>query len=84
MVEDTELATTLIDRRRSLPPLRISCGTDDALLPDVRALHDALTRADVHHEYAEAPGGHAWNVWTEDLVPALRFLALASDADDRG
>ncbi len=77
-VDDTDLAAALIARRDALPPLRISCGADDALLPDVRALRDALTSAAILHQYAETPGGHSWGVWNEDLRATLLFIAAAT------
>jgi putative tributyrin esterase len=54
--------------------LRISCGRDDLLLSSVRTLHQALSAADVPHEYTVGPGGHDWTYWAGELPNALRFL----------
>ena len=57
-----------------LPPLRIDCGLDDALLDANRALHFELQRASVSHLYGERPGGHDWPYWTRTLADTLSFF----------
>lgn len=79
-IEDAELAELLARKRDRLPPLRITCGTDDDLLPHVRALHESLRRSDVAHQYAENPGGHTWDYWAEDIRIALTFIDAARGA----
>jgi putative tributyrin esterase len=67
-------------RRRphaALPALRFDCGTDDPFLPENRALHEALEREGVAHQYAEHAGGHDWRYWAEHLPDTLRFFAGA-------
>lgn len=61
----------------ALPPVRLDCGTDDALLEANRALHAALVAAGIAHEYAEHPGGHDWACWSRHLEDTLRFVARA-------
>nr|WP_276611045.1 alpha/beta hydrolase-fold protein [Kineococcus siccus] len=73
-VEDPDLAGLLVAHRDRLPPLRITCGTADALLPDVRGLRRRLLAAGVGHEYAESAGGHEWRVWERELRATLVFL----------
>jgi putative tributyrin esterase len=72
-----ELADLLVNSRDELPPLRITCGVEDELISDVRALHAALDAAGVEHQYAEAPGGHTWDYWAEDIRIALLFINAA-------
>ena len=61
--------------RATLPPVRFDCGTADVLLPQNRALHEALTAAGIMHRYEEFPGGHDWAYWQTHVADSLRFLA---------
>jgi putative tributyrin esterase len=72
---DTDAYTALIAAGPALPPLRIDCGTEDALLPGNRILHDQLTQAGISHHYAEYPGGHEWTYWAARLPETLAFFA---------
>lgn len=60
--------------RDVLPPLRFDCGTEDSLLPESRALHEALTRDGIAHEYREYPGGHEWTYWAARVEETLHFF----------
>ena len=71
----------LLLNQSQLPPFRFDCGTDDALLPHSRHLHEALKKAQVPHEYAEFPGGHTWDYWHQHLADSLRFFARVLTAD---
>ncbi|MET3806729.1 S-formylglutathione hydrolase FrmB [Nakamurella sp. UYEF19] len=73
--EDPDLSALLLSRAESLPRIRIACGVDDELLPEVRQLHDTLLTASVPHEYEEAPHGHDWDFWGGQVRPALQFMA---------
>jgi len=73
-VEMPELLDALVAAGGRLPPLRITCGTEDELISDVRRLHDGLNAAGIHHQYAEGPGGHSWDYWSEDVRMAFSFL----------
>ena len=61
--------------RATLPPVRFDCGTEDVLLPQNRALHEALTAEGIPHRYKEFPGGHDWTYWQSHLADSLRFFA---------
>jgi putative tributyrin esterase len=76
-IEDPDLADLLVARRAGLPPLRITCGSNDALAEDVRTLHRVLESAGVEHEYAETEGGHEWSVWVRELASSLIFIDRA-------
>jgi len=60
-----------------LPALRIDCGTEDFLLGQNRACHQALTTLGVPHEYEEFPGSHNWDYWDLHVRDALAFHAKA-------
>lgn len=53
--------------------LWISCGTDDPLLSDNRAVTKMLTERTLSVTSIETPGGHTWPVWRDDLI---RFTPL--------
>lgn len=65
------------------PRLRLDCGTEDALLEENRALHQALERLGLEHEYAEYPGDHNWDYWDLHVQESLEFhcraLGLGTD-----
>jgi enterochelin esterase-like enzyme len=58
-----------------LPPFRLDCGTEDALIEPNRRLHHELERAGIPHDYQEFPGGHSWTYWRTHLADSLRFFA---------
>lgn len=68
------LGDLLTSTSNLLPPLRITCGTDDELSGAVKQLHQELARAGISHQYAENPGSHTWDYWEEDLRNALLFI----------
>ena len=52
--------------------LYFDCGHDDEeSLPSNRALHAALDRLGIPHEYHEYPGDHSWDYWSEHLAGSL-------------
>ena len=56
-----------------LPPLRFDCGVNDSLLESNRALHKALQREHIPHDYIEHAGGHEWSYWQTHVAETLRF-----------
>jgi CubicO group peptidase (beta-lactamase class C family)/S-formylglutathione hydrolase FrmB len=57
-----------------LPPIYLSCGTEDKVTPDdSRHLHAYLDRLGVPNEYVESAGGHDWGYWSSTIVPILDF-----------
>ena len=61
--------------RATLPPVRFDCGTGDVLLPQNRALNEALSAEGIPHHYEEFPGAHDWAYWRTHLADSLRFFA---------
>ena len=60
-----------------LPAIYLCCGSEDLLIDQNRALHEALRARGVEHEWVESPGGHEWSYWRAQLPDVLRFLAAA-------
>lgn len=52
-----------VARRVKLPPIYVTCGTEDSLIEQSRRMRDLLTELKVPNEYAEAPGGHKFAFW---------------------
>jgi putative tributyrin esterase len=73
--EDRSVLDTILRCREVRPALRFDCGTEDQLLEGNRALHAALLKAGIAHEYSEHPGGHSWEYWRARLPEVLAFFA---------
>lgn len=72
---DTDLLYWMRRHRAQLPPIRIDCGTEDALLERNRALHAALLKDRIPHTYEEHSGGHDWPYWQQHVRSTLRFVS---------
>lgn len=72
---DADLLYWMRRNRSSLPRIRFDCGTEDSLLGSNRALHGALLRARIPHDYEEHPGGHDWRYWQQHVRSTLRFVS---------
>ncbi|HEX4309984.1 MAG TPA: alpha/beta hydrolase-fold protein [Acidobacteriaceae bacterium] len=79
---DADVLYWMRRNRAHLPPIRFDCGTEDSLLASNRALHQALLRLKIRHEYEEHPGGHDWAYWKKHVRSTLRFVSdLAREAE---
>ncbi len=77
---DTQVLAALTAPGAPLPRLRFDCGRADPYFEANRALHAALDRAGIAHEYAEHEGGHDWAYWGQHLEDTLRFFGEALKA----
>ena len=57
-----------------VPPLHVSCGTEDALVSHVHAFVAAATGAGLDVTTDFRPGGHEWSLWDALLPDVLRWL----------
>ena len=57
-----------------VPPLHVSCGTEDELVGDGRAFVEAATAAGVSVTSDFRPGEHAWSLWDALLPDVLAWL----------
>lgn len=62
-------------KAKSLPAIRIDCGTEDFLLDANRTVHAQLVRDKIPHDYEEFPGAHTWDYWDTHIQRALQFHA---------
>lgn len=72
---DTDVIHWMRRHRTQLPPIRIDCGTSDALLDSNRALHGKLLKERIPHTYEEHAGGHDWTYWQQHVRATLRFVS---------
>lgn len=59
---------------KKLKVFYIACGKADSLFPASQALSDALTKAQVKHQFAPSEEGHVWRNWRNylaDFAPRL-------------
>jgi len=61
-------------RRKALPFIYLSCGTEDFLFDSNREFDGLLRITKVAHEYRELPGVHDWVFWDDQI---REFLAVA-------
>jgi putative tributyrin esterase len=75
-VDDSEDVFTLLTGAPSLPPLHLSCGTDDPLLPGTKrfAAEAAARGADVTLDLR--PGGHEWSLWDDVIEDVIAWLPI--------
>ncbi len=60
--------------KKTMPALRIDCGTEDFLLQENRAFHAHLARLGIEHIYQEYPGDHTWEYWDQHIRQTLDFV----------
>ena len=73
--DDRSVLDAILTNRGRLPAIHFDCGATDPLIEPNRALHAALTAADVTHSYVEYDGGHEWPYWEGHIGSALQFLS---------
>ncbi len=56
------------------PPIWMACGTEDALYPDNQRFVDRAAALGLDVTWKAAPGGHGWDFWDRESVPALEWL----------
>lgn len=78
---EASLLAALTQSAGMLPPLRFDCGRDDPYFDANAALHDALLRAGIAHEFEPRDGGHDWPYWSSALAGTLRFFGAVLRGD---
>jgi S-formylglutathione hydrolase FrmB len=53
----------------------IDDGAQDFLIKENRALHAALDKKGIKHQYSERPGKHAWTYWVTSLKQHLDYFS---------
>jgi S-formylglutathione hydrolase FrmB len=67
----------LVDKANpaALPYFWITCGTADGFLESNREFVALLQQRKIAYTYEEAPGGHGWAFWDEELPAMFRELS---------
>ena len=60
-------------RHAALPPMYLTCGTEDYVRSETRAMRDFLTQAKLPFEYLEKPGTHSWPLWRDSIAAVIDF-----------
>jgi putative tributyrin esterase len=70
------LAARVASSSGQKPALYLSCGTEDELIGDTRALHRHLNKLHYKHHYQESKGGHDWTYWDGQIQRAISWLPI--------
>ena len=63
-----------VENKITLPPIYMTCGTEDFVKPRNLELRDFLKSKGIPCEYSEAPGAHHnWSFWKEACVGVMEF-----------
>lgn len=65
---------TLLEQAGSVPPLHLSCGTSDVLLPDTEAFAAAARGRGVDVTVDLRPGDHEWGLWDAVVADVVAWL----------
>lgn len=65
-----------------LPPMHLSCGTEDRLLAGSQEFADAARERGLDPVVDFRPGGHEWGFWDTEIAQVLSWLPLAHGAPD--
>lgn len=66
----------LLEDARSVPPLHLSCGTEDPLLDSTTGFADAAVAAGHDVTLDLRAGGHEWAFWDEEIRRVIKWLPL--------
>ena len=64
----------LKDAGREIPGIFMTCGTEDFLIEQNRALYQFLCNENIDVNYQEHPGAHNWDFWNRYMEPAILWL----------
>jgi len=70
------LISAILEAKKNMPEIFISCGTEDGLIASNRELHEFLLAENVEHTYIEEPGRHDWDFWDRHIYKVLEWLPL--------
>lgn len=79
-VDDENDVFTLLSHASGVPPLYLSCGTEDPLLPGTEKLASAATAAGIDVHLDLRPGTHEWSLWDDVIADVIAWLPLPGRA----
>jgi S-formylglutathione hydrolase FrmB len=71
---DQSTALSQIDKIKPGQSIAIDCGVDDFFYPCNVALHEALLKKKIPHDYTIRPGGHSHAYWGNAILYQLVFF----------
>lgn len=80
-VGPTDDLFALLDAAEGVPPLHVSCGTEDVLFQDSERMAAAARAAGVEVTEDLRPGDHEWGLWDAVIREVVDWLPLRSAAD---
>lgn len=75
-VSDESDLFTLLQAASGVPPLYLSCGTEDPLLPGTQRFADEATAAGVDVTLDLRPGSHEWSLWDDVIEDVIAWLPI--------
>lgn len=78
---ETDILHWMRRNKGKLPPIRMDCGTGDALFPSNQTFHETLEREDIPHRFASNPGNHSWPYWMTHVEETLLFFESILEAE---
>jgi S-formylglutathione hydrolase FrmB len=68
------LARKVVSANVTRPPLYLSCGDKDTLIPENRAFQQHLNSLSWECTYSEPPGAHDWAFWDSEIQRVIDWL----------
>ena len=68
------LIKKLKEEGKKVPPIYLTCGTEDFLIEQNREFRDFLTNEGIFFTYEESKGIHDWKFWNGTLEPAIKWM----------
>jgi S-formylglutathione hydrolase FrmB len=75
-VGDDDDLFALLEGASGVPPLHLSCGLQDPLLPGTEKLAAAATAGGVDVRLDLRPGSHEWSLWDEVIEDVIAWLPI--------
>jgi putative tributyrin esterase len=66
----------LLDEASDVPPLHVSCGTEDWLFASSQRLADAARAAGIDVTTDYRPGDHVWSLWDQVIQDVIAWLPI--------
>jgi len=75
-VEPSDDLFALVEMARQVPPLHVSCGTEDWLISSSRRFAEAAEAAGIDVTTDFRPGEHVWSLWDAVIQDVIAWLPV--------
>ena len=79
--KNPEVLAKLLADKAQKPRIYMSCATEDDLMPANRAFRKVLEDNGFDVTWHEAPGGHDWDFWNDEMQRVLDWLPLGAGVE---